>query len=63
VKFKNLDEAVKHFTKMQAQVVKADTKLKALIAQYKQDQKDYFGLSDGESYNILQVIEIVRKLK
>lgn len=61
--FTGPEQAIAYFQNLQKEIVETDKKLKELISTYKTEQKQYFGISDGEQFNILQLAEMFLRLK
>ena len=54
-------EAIAHFTGMQKEIVETEQKLKDLMGKYKQETKAYFGVSDGDPMNLIQLASLITK--
>lgn len=66
IKLQNqIQEAKKEFERLiesNVDIVKKRKEFHDLLDQYKKETKDYFGFSDGEQTNILQLADFVMKI-
>ncbi len=62
MKFSNHCEAIAYFKKAQDQITAADQNLKALAAKYKKETKEYFGIEDGQTMNLIELASMIQML-
>jgi hypothetical protein len=62
MQFRSAEEAMLHFKEMQRQITELNSKRNDLIEQYKKQTKEYFGVSDGEALNLVQMAEVIMKV-
>ena len=63
MQFKSHQDAITYFQNAQAEIAAIERKLKEIVVSYKQETRDYFGVSDGDPMNLIQLASLVQKLQ
>lgn len=61
MKFETVEEALAHFETCQKSVMEAQSNLNRLLADYKAQTKEYFGVEDGAQINIVQLTRLIER--
>lgn len=57
-----LQEKIEHYKNLQIEIMELQQKVEKLMAEYKAQMKADFGICDGDTTNVLQLVEVVAKI-
>lgn len=61
MKFETVDDALDYFETCQKTIMDAQNTLSKLLADYKAQTKEYFGIEDGTPTNIVQLVRLIER--